>query len=274
MLVKSGYLVRIGYEGKRVALLIATDNKMYGLPYFYPEGTEQTFYSISLDNYTKPLTGNLFIYKDDYPGSSKLIDLSISETPTISSSSINKILEINIAGLDYSIPISYEKSLIDFFEYYPQTDLGVYFSAPMSNDASEKLLVELNPLIKGKDEVDAANFLLHFVQYATKYKIDEEQFKREKPFFPEESLHYEFSDCEDRAVLFSYLVTNLLGLEVVGIDYPDHVAAAVCFTGEVDGSYFEQNGKKYIVCDPTYLGAGVGVCMPEYKNVKGDIIKI
>jgi hypothetical protein len=274
MLVKSGYLVRIGYEGERVALLIATDNILYGLPYFYPEGSKQTLYSISLENNIKPLTGNLFIYKDDYPGSSELFDLSIKETPTISSSFAKKTLEFNIGGVDYTIPISYDKSAIDFFEYYPQTNLNVYFSAPMSNDASGKLLDELNALIKGKDEVDAANFLLHFVQYATEYKIDEEQFKREKPFFPEESLHYEYSDCEDRAVLFSYLVTNLLGLEVIGIDYPDHVATAVCFTSKVNGRFVEHKGKRYIICDPTYLGAGVGVCMPEYINVKSDIIKI
>jgi hypothetical protein len=274
MLVKSGYLVKIGYEGERVALLIATDNTMYGLPYFYPEGSKPTFYSISLENNIKPLTDNLYIYKDDYPGSSKLIDLSITETPKISSSLADKKLEFNIAGVDYSLAIKYDKSVIDFFEYYPQTDLGVYFAAPMSNEASGSLLDELNSLIKDKNEVDAANFLLHFVQYATEYKIDEEQFKREKPFFPEESLHYKYSDCEDRAVLFSYLVRNLLGLEVIGIDYPDHIATAVCFIDDVKGRYIEQNGKRYIVCDPTYLGAGVGICMPEYINSNADVIKI
>ena len=274
MLVKSGYLVRIGYEGERVALLIATDNKMYGLPYFFPEGSEQTFYSISLDHNTKPLTGNLFIYKDDYPGSERSFNLSITETPTISSSLVNKELEFNIAGLDYSIPIRYDKSVIDFFEYYPQTDFGVYFSAPMSKDASQSMIDGLSVLIKDKSELEAANFLLHFVQYATKYKIDEEQFKREKPFFPEESLHYNYSDCEDRAVLFSYLVTNLLGLDVIGIDYPEHVATAVHFTDEMKGSYVEHNNKKYYICDPTYLGASVGVCMPEYTKVKADIIRI
>jgi hypothetical protein len=274
MLVKSGYLVRIRYEGERVALLIATDNKMYGLPYFFPEGSKQTFYSISLEKNVKPLTGNLFIYKDDYPNLKKIIDLSITEIPTISSSFANRVLEFNIAGVDYTIPISYDKNVIAFFEYYPQTDLGVYFAAPMSNGASGSLFAELNLLIKDKNEVDAANFLLHFVQYATGYKIDEEQFKREKPFFPEESLHYNYSDCEDRAVLFSYLVTNLLGLEVIGIDYPNHIATAVNFNEIVTGTYYEHNGKRYTICDPTYLGAGVGVCMPKYTNVKADIIKI
>ena len=247
---------------------------MYGLPYFYLEGSKETFYSISFENHIQPLTGSLFIYQDDYPGSNKLIDLSISETPTISFTSINKNLEFNIAGLDYSIPISYDKSVIAFFEFYPQTELGVYFAAPMSNEASGSFLAELKSLIKDKNEVDAVNFLLHFVQYATEYKIDEEQFKREKPFFPEESLHYKYSDCEDRAVLFSYLVKNLVGLKVIGLDYPDHIATAVCFTDNLKGRYVEHNGKKYIICDPTYLGAGVGVCMPEYTNVKADIIKI
>ena len=274
MLIKSGYLVRVGYMNDKIALLIATDNKMYGLPYFFQKGCEQKFYSVSLDPEIKPLSGSLHIYKEDYPGSDKIFSLKISDVPQIKNSILSKEIKFSIKGVDFILPVKYDKSAIDFYEYYPQTDFSVYFAAPMSKEASENLLGGLKPLIEGKNELDAVNFLLHFVQYATEYKTDDEQFKREKPFFPEESLYYDYSDCEDRAVFFSYLIKNLLGLEVIGIDYPDHMATAVHFNENVRGTYFEQNNKKYIVCDPTYLGAGVGRVMPQYKGVGADIIEL
>jgi len=274
MLIKSGYIARVGYMKDKIALLIATDNKMYGLPYFFQKGYEQRFYSVSLDPEIKPLSGSLHIYKEDYPGADKLFSLKISDVPQIKNSIVSKEIKFSIKGVDYTLPVKYDKSAIDFYEYYPQTDFPVYFAAPMSAEASKSLIDGLNVFIKDKDELDAVNFLLHFVQYATEYKVDEEQFDREKPFFPEESLHYKYSDCEDRAVLFAYLVKNLAGLEVIGVDYPDHMATAVHFTENVNGTSYEHNNKKFIICDPTYLSAGVGKVMPQYKSVGADVIEL
>ena len=66
--------------------------------------------------------------------------------------------------------------------------------------------------------------LLNFVQTSFDYQTDEEQFGREKYFYPEEILAYPFCDCEDRAAFFARLVRNLTGLEVVGLDYPGPVS--------------------------------------------------
>ena len=74
------------------------------------------------------------------------------------------------------------------------------------------------------------------------------------------------NDCEDRSILFSFLVRNLLHLDVVLLDYPDHIATAICFSNDVPGDYFYCNGKKYTVCDPTYIGACAGMTMDGYQN--------
>ena len=47
--------------------------------------------------------------------------------------------------------------------------------------------------------------------------------------FPEETINYPYSDCEDRSILFSYLVKNLLHLDIVGVKYNDHLATAINF---------------------------------------------
>lgn len=74
-------------------------------------------------------------------------------------------------------------------------------------------------------------------------------------------------------MLFSYLVRKLLGLDVVLLDYPNHIATAVCFKGNVGGDYLMVNGRKYTVCDPTYIGASIGMTMPKFKTVAAKVLR-
>jgi len=163
---------------------------------------------------------------------------------------------------------------VRYFEYYPQTEYEVYFAAPLSQEAKNSLLPQLAAIVKGKSEVEVVNILLRFVQTAFKYKVDAEQFGREKPFFPDEILYYPYSNCKDRAIFFAYLIRSLLHYQVVGLYYPDHVAAAVNFQGTVGGDAVVVQGKKFIICDPTYVNANIGMCMPQFKNVAPSIIAI
>ncbi len=119
----------------------------------------------------------------------------------------------------------------------------------------------------------AANILLHFVQTAFEYATDDEQFGKERPLFADETLFYPYSDCEDRAILYSVFVRELLGLDVVLLHYPGHLATAVCFDTEVYGDYMTIDGKRYIVCDPTYINADIGQAMPRFKQTPANIIK-
>ena len=112
------------------------------------------------------------------------------------------------------------------------------------------------------------------MQNAFPYKTDDEQFGREKYFFPEETLFYPFSDCEDRSILFAYLVSNLLGLDVVGLEFPGHAATAVRFNSDVRGDFIDYRNEKYIICDPTYVNANYGECMPQFKTVIPRIVRI
>ncbi len=150
----------------------------------------------------------------------------------------------------------------------------MYFAASPSSEVTASLVAALQPLVKGKTEQEAVSFLLRFVQTAFVYKTDPEQFGREKPLFPDETLFYDYSDCEDRAILFSYLVKSLCGLDVIGLDYPAHIATAVKFTDNIPGDAVIYQGKKYLICDPTYTNADAGVCMPNLKSVAPKVIHI
>lgn len=164
------------------------------------------------------------------------------------------------------------RNLIDFYDTYPQCRWDVHALASLSDHAKGKLYPVLKTTIAGKTDAEAANILINFVQTAFEYKTDQEQFGRERSLFPDETLYYDYSDCEDRAILFSALVRELLGLDAVLLYYPNHLATAVHFDEDVLGDYIELDDRKYIVCDPTYVGADIGRTMPGMDNQTAEVI--
>jgi len=185
-----------------------------------------------------------------------------------------RFLKFTFKGKTHRINVGYDKETISYLKTYPQMDILLYFNSNFNQTTSNPLLKQLKPLVEGKSEEEAVNLILRFVQTAFKYKTDEQQFGIENYLFPEETLHYPYSDCEDRAVFFAWIVHNLLGLEVVGLDLPGHISAAVHFNDNVKGDSVSLSGKRFVVTDPTYINANAGMTMPAYKNTKPNIIKI
>ncbi|MDR1340167.1 MAG: hypothetical protein LBK58_08970, partial [Prevotellaceae bacterium] len=94
----------------------------------------------------------------------------------------------------------------------------------------------------------------------------------DRPFFADETVYYPFSDCEDRSILFSRLVRDLMSLKVILLYYPGHLATAVQFNETIPGDYLLVNEKRYLVCDPTYIGASIGRTMPDMDNGKATVV--
>ena len=136
----------------------------------------------------------------------------------------------------------------------------------MSDEAKTALYPVLREAMKGKDEIMAVNMLLDFVQSALAYLDDRQQFGHERPLFPDETLFYPYSDCDDRAILFACLVEELTSLETLFLKYPNHIAVGVAFSQAVEGDTVEHEGKRYLVCDPTCIGATVGQSPNKHKN--------
>ena len=93
----------------------------------------------------------------------------------------------------------------------------------------------------------------------------------DRAFFAEETLYYPKCDCEDRAIFYHFLVSNLLRNDVHLVHYPNHECNAVNFSQKLNADYYMYQGKQYVICDPTYIGASIGMCMPDFKNVKPEI---
>jgi hypothetical protein len=120
--------------------------------------------------------------------------------------------------------------------------------------------------------VDAVQQILWWVQTGLEYGYDDQIWGYDRAFFGEESIYYPYCDCEDRAILMSHLVRDLLGLDVCLVYYPGHLATAIHFANDVKGDYLVLNGVRYTVCDPTYIGATIGMTMPGMDNNKATVI--
>ena len=266
LLIRSNYKVRLAYAGNRLYLLVPSYNTIYEVPYFSFDG--QRYYLVNGN------VNNVFTYDKDYPEANIIFDLNLYRPLDTGHEIKTGVLSFKMGEREQKIEVRYNLNSISFYNDYPLANVEVYFNAAVAAVTIESFKNELMPMIALNTEEQAVSVLLHFVQTAFRYETDQKQFGRERVFFPEELFYYPASDCEDRAVLFSYLVHELTGLDVIGVEYPGHMAVAVNFKDDVQGDYLIHEGKKYVICDPTYINAPVGAAMPEYKYSRVKVIQV
>lgn len=265
-------LNELGYKSKmarradrnQMLLFVAADCQVYGHPYFTKDG-------LNYYNLTSNESCQFYMCQEDSPKAKSKLNMQVNHAPALNAGMVNSVHKNRSGSVAVSVDVP--KSLMEFYGSMPQCDYSVYVNAEVNPSVANKVLSTLAPLVNGKGEAEAANLLINFVQTGFQYATDQEQFGYEKPFFVEELFYYPYCDCEDRSVLYSYLVRNLLKLDVVLLDYPNHIATAVCFNENVSGDFVTVDGKKYVVCDPTYIGASIGKAMPQFKNVAAKVLK-
>lgn len=268
---QSGYKMRLGLAGDKVCLLYASAHNIYDTGYFSIGG--EKFYPFRCD------ASQMSICEASFPEEQPLSLLLAKEQVFTCDMTQRRTLQ-SVRYPDVKMETAINKNLIDFYNTYPVSDLGdnfmtrwaIYANTPVSKEAREGLYTALKEKTDGLGKLEAAERFLNFVQTAFVYEYDDKVWGHDRAFFAEETLYYPYCDCEDRSILFSHLVRDLLGLETVLVYYPGHLATAVCFDEEISGDYIVLGNKRFIVCDPTYIGASVGMTMPGMDNKKATVI--
>jgi len=261
---KLGYDVKVGLTHKHIVLMHYSKKIIYSTPN-YTFGTKK-FYVVS--EYAKGRVGSIYSYKQSYPNATKALDLSLKVLPNFVKNIKTKMLTYKTEKKTYSVTNCYNQNLIDFMATYPQADYGTFFNAALEDITYESIAKDLKKYIDGKKASVAMNFVLNFVQNAFVYQVDEKQFGREKVMFAQETLYYAKSDCEDRAILFAYLIKKLFHIGVIGVKYTDHMTTALYIP--INGDSVVDGRKKYIIADPTYINANIGMSMPKYRSVRPE----
>lgn len=183
---------------------------------------------------------------------------------------------------EISVEVASDRRRMAHYNSYPdyfsdgdvKTSFYYHAMIPLSSEVRDMVYPGLREIIKGKTELEAVNMLLNFVQTAFNYEYDNVMWGKERYLYADEIWYYNFSDCEDRSILFSRLVRDLVGLKVALVYWPGHLSCAVRFSSPVSGTYFTVDGDSYVSCDPTFIGAGVGAVMDDVKNLPATLIML
>ena len=268
LLVNLGYDVRIAVSELGTPIMLLPFQKtIYGNPYiliqdkkyylFLPEGYDATkvlsekIMTCQLPPNTN--TGNIF--------NLVLGELRIPEKP--------KPFDLQYGPLHLTGEIN--ENLMPILYRYPQMPIEDYAVSVIQPELREKISEQIREQLAGMEGDSDVEALLKFTQSAFDYATDDAYHGFEKPYFVEETLYYPKNDCEDRAIFYTYFLRNALGRETQLISYPGHEAATVILSQPYHGVYYDHEGKKYYISDPTYLGAGTGMVMPQYQNVLPNI---
>lgn len=269
LLVNMGYDVRLASCGNQLLLLVPFTQQVYERSYLVIDGKKYYVF----DDHSTSKIQNAGVYTCRLPNETdkgRNIDLTIRGGNIGIKTGVAHRFSMSDGKI--SLQGFVDEGTMEAIRRYPQMDIPFYAMSTIDSKFHQSLLAQVNEQIRGCSEKEAVARILHFVQYAFDYAADREQHGYEKPYFIEENFYYPKNDCEDRAILFAFLVHNLLGLDVHLVQYPGHECTAVNFsTTQMNGDGYMYKGKAFYICDPTFIGATIGQCMPGYRNVKPTV---
>ena len=272
LLNQSGYQMRFALEdNSKLHIMLRMDGFPYRRGYLIADG--KLFFLMDGSK-----AKNLTVCDAAYPGE-QMMSLSVPELPELAKN-LSESRTVISRFVNVKADMQMNKNLMDFYTDYPtsydgkdvMTRWAYYANAPVASEIKDKVYPQLRQQIGSLPKVQAANLLLNWIQMGLTYGYDDKVWGHDRAFFAEESLFYPFCDCEDRSILFSHLVRDLLGLDIVLVYYPGHLYTAVCFNEDVAGDYIMVNGRKFTVADPTFYNANVGKTMSKMDNSKAKVI--
>lgn len=272
ILSQSGYKTRLALdENKQLLMLFGSDNIIYSRPYWTIGGT---YYYADGDT-----NGRLQICNFAFP-EEQSFNLVLDSEPSLTAAPA-PARTLTVADEKHlSVTVSEDNNLIRLLETYPSSQIGsnpvsrwaLYANMPLSTKARESLYPQLQALMDGLSVQDQLNLLLRWVQKSLVYEYDDKVWGQDRAFFADETLYYPYADCEDRSILFSRLVRDLIGLRVALVYYPGHLATAVEAPASIKGDHLTIDNSRFLVCDPTYIGAPIGRTMKGMDNQTAKVI--
>lgn len=272
LLNNMGYGVRLGTTDTGVTLLLLPlKQKIYARSFMEIDG--QRYYIFTDDSHTPAQVGG-YVSTCHLP----------SGTDTGSALDLLIPNGLNLPHKPYRFEISYggltlkgelNANIMPMLYHYPQMPMGDYASSNLLPELRESLKKQVREQLDSMPKLTAVNTLLSFIQNGFEYATDEQQHGFEKPYFLEETLFYPKCDCEDRSIIYGYLLSNALDVENHLIFYPGHESVALTIDSELDtplnGDNYTYKGRRFLISDPTFLGASTGMCMPQFKTTTPKI---
>lgn len=278
MLAKSGYKVQLNFTEEDVFLSVYTLDFLYDIP-IKKHGmgwmVEISHFHTNHEGFRASVRSNFFLDDNTQPFTFKIDKQPIFSKPLLTTRNIT--FEHN--GERYALGYALDSSVLQLITTLPEMNVYDHIDTPLSSFTYHTLIPNLQGFIKANqyDQKETLEFLMSFTRTGFDYKEDQEFENGETSkvqcdnitFTPEETLYYRYSDCEDRSVLLSYLIKELLELDVVLLDYGEHIALGVQLGEEAGedvyvGKPILYNDRLYTFCEATGPDNSLG--LGEYPN--------
>ncbi len=276
IMAQSGYKIRLAFKEDHVFMLFASQHEIYGMKKVILE--DECYFILD-----SRLNGSFYVSEVGYEKEQRF-SLLIADEQKVDTELSDTLVATSAKGCSLSYQVNV--NMIQFYDDYPSGRLffgdesskwllGV--KTPLDSITKSTLYPHVQEAVKDLSPWQAVAKLLNWVQTGFEYGFDDDVWGHDRVFFPAETLYYPNSDCEDKAILFTTLVRDILNLDVVLLyfDDPEHLATAVHIpVVEKPGEYIVFNDKQYMVCDPTLKNGPIGVKMSYYKGIDPKVIVI
>ncbi|UIR58002.1 hypothetical protein LZQ00_01770 [Sphingobacterium sp. SRCM116780] len=274
LLCQSGYDARLAIGNNQIIFYIKNHEDIADIPFFNVDGNQYT--CLNYHDY-----GKLFKRDGTYIPLQLKIDnavhdfsYKVTHMPDFSPQNyVNKKIDFKYNEKLYHFKVKLNNEVNKIFANYPGVDFETYFNIPLSKETYETLIPVLKENLKGMHVIKGVDYLMRFTRYAFLYENDDINFGKEKRLSPEQTLNNQYSDCDDRAALFFYLVKEIYNLPMITLLYPTHITMAVQFEKPI-GDAILYNGKYYSLCEPTpqKQNLAIGQLADKLKNESYQIV--
>lgn len=273
-LTKSGYDARLAIGNNLLIFYVRNEENINDIPFFVEDGNK--YMCLNYHDYgkidfekDKVLPANISV-----PGAKKPFSYKVTRMPDFKPETYTqKDLQFQYQQKAYHFKVMLNPAIEGIFANYPGVDFESYFNIPLSHETYRSLIPLLKNNLKGMKQKKGIDYLMHFTRYAFLYQNDEKNFGKEKRLSAEQTLFSKYSDCDDRAALFFYLVKEIYNLPMIALLYPTHISMAVQFDKPF-GKSIIYNGAKYSVCEPTPQDQDlrIGQIAKNLQNVDYEVV--
>ena len=273
-LSKSGYDARLSIGKNLLIFYVRNDENINDIPFFSIDGNK--YMCLNYHDY-----GKIDFEKDKvYP-----VEVNVAEAQHAFSYKVTRMpdfkpesykekeIKFSYRQKSYHFQVKLNPEVENIFANYPGVDFESYFNIPLSHETYHSLIPLLKKNVKGMKQKKGVDYLMRFTRYAFLYQNDETNFGKEKRLSPEQTLFSKYSDCDDRAALFFYLVKEIYNLPMIALLYPTHISMAVQFD-KAQGKSIIYKGEKYSVCEPTPQSQNlrIGQIASELQNINYEVV--
>ncbi len=274
LLTRCGYNATLKTGDGRLLFYVQTNEEVFNLPLYYKNGLQ--YVCLNYHDYGYAELGNQYLgeIQLDQAGASQPFSYRVTRLPENDREQLlKKELSFKYHDKENRLTILLNPNIQQLFTNYPTVDYEMYFNIPLSRSTYQSLVPELKRRVARMSQRKGVDFIMRFTRYAFLFETDSTIYGREKRLSPEQTLLYPFSDCEDRAALFFFLVKEIYNLPMIVLAYPRHITIAVRLNKPV-GKPVWYNGEAYTIAEPTPQGddLALGKMLPALAGLTYEVV--